>query len=106
MKKRILLSMLVSIAFFAAIINAKLAIRERGAHCQVGRCFSGQGYNHLSSTADAEAEVNRLRQEAIKAYDTGTYMTGMNGWAEKRQRALDIQTKLGYTVPQNYEWGD
>lgn len=106
MKKRISVSIFVSIAFFVAIINAKLAIRERGAHCHVGRCFSGQGYNRPISTADAEDEVNRLRQEAIKAYDTGTYMAGMNGWAEKRQRALDIQTKLGYTVPQNYEWGD
>lgn len=61
-----------------------------------------RGWYQPTSVADAEDEVNRLRMEAINDYDDGVYIAR---WGKKRNRALDIQTKLGYTVPERYTWG-
>jgi hypothetical protein len=86
--------------------DCKLNIRKKEACTQKGSCPDRRGIYVPTSQADAEYEVNRLRQSAIKDYDNGVYVAAMDGWGPKENRALDIQTKLGYTVPENFEWGD
>ena len=84
-----------------ASLEAKLQIRRNYFGDRVAR----SGWYQPTSVAGAEDEVNRLRMQVIKDYDSGIYMAGMGGWGKKRRRALDIQTRLGYTVPGRYTWG-
>ena len=93
--------MIVTFSFFC-FADARLQIRNNYFNDRVVR----SSYRPIHSAADAEDEVNRLRMDAIKKYDSGEYVAGMNGWQDDERRALDIQTKLGYTVPQRYTWGD
>lgn len=87
---------------FFCIIDARLQIRNNYFNDRVVR----SGYRPIHSAADAEDEVNRLRMQVINKYDGGEYVAGMHGWQDDERRALDIQTKLGYTVPERYTWGD
>ena len=80
-----------------ASLEAKLQIRHN--------YFGDRVVRRPTSVASAEGEVNRLRQQVIAKYDSGIYMDGMGGWSKDRRRALDIQTRLGYTVPERYTWG-
>lgn len=97
---------LLSIVVFC--VDAKLAIRRNYFGDRVARIpysermVDRRGWYEPTSIADAEDEVNRLRMQNIHDYDKGTYMAI---WAKRRSRALDIQTKLGYTVPERYTWG-
>lgn len=103
MQKQILLLLLLC----SCALHAKLKLRQNHAYQDTHQCCEDLRTEYEPTTvAQAEDEVNRLRQEAIKAYDAGEYMFGMDGWSQKRQKALDIQTKLGYTVPEEYDWGD
>ncbi len=109
MKKVLYIVLLLNVS---ASLEAKLQIRrnyfgnrvarmpydERTADC----CADQRGWYRPTTVAGAEHEVNRLRQEVIKDYDSGIYMAD---WSKKRRRALDIQTRLGYTVPERYTWG-
>ncbi len=88
------------------ITDCKLNIRKKQVCTSDGYCRNHRGLYRPTSQADAEYEVNRLRQQAIRDYDNGVYVAAMDGWGPKEHRALDIQTKLGYTVPENYQWGD
>lgn len=81
-----------------ASLEAKLQIRRNYFGDRVAR----SGWYQPTSVAGAEGEVNRLRMQVIKDYDSGIYMAD---WSKKRRRALDIQTRLGYTVPERYTWG-
>lgn len=101
--RQVIMCLFVSSCF----VQAKLKLRQNRARQDDGYCCHDLRTPYEPTTVvQAEDEVNRLRQEAIKAYDEGEYMFGMDGWSKKRQKALDIQTKLGYTVPEDFEWGD
>ncbi len=105
MKKVIRISILL--LGVTALLEAKLQIRHNYFGDRVARMpYADQrGWRQPTSVAGAEGEVNRLRMQVIKDYDSGIYMAGMGGWGKKRRRALDIQTRLGYTVPGRYTWG-
>jgi fructosamine-3-kinase len=98
--KRIIIVLFSFFCFIA--VNARLQIRNNYFNDRVVR----SGHRPIHSVADAEDEVNRLRMDAINKYDSGEYVAGMHGWQDDERRALDIQTKLGYTVPERYTWGD
>ncbi len=96
MKQIICMSLLL--LSVTASLEAKLQIRRNYFGDRVAR----SGWYQPTSVAGAEGEVNRLRMQVIKDYDSGIYMAD---WSKKRRRALDIQTRLGYTVPERYTWG-
>ena len=110
MKKVICMSILL--LGVTSALEAKLQIRRNYFGDRVARmpyndrtldcCADERGWHQPTSIAGAEGEVNRLRMEVINDYDSGIYMAD---WSKKRRRALDIQTKLGYTVPERYTWG-
>lgn len=96
--KRIIL---VLFGFFC-FADARLQIRNNYFNDRIVRSER----RPIHSAAHAEDEVNRLRMDVINKYDSGEYVAGMHGWQDDERRALDIQTKLGYTVPERYTWGD
>lgn len=90
---------------WVSFTDCKLNIRKKASCSTAGVCSDKRGRYQPTSQSDAEYEVNRLRQEVIKDYDNGVYVAAMDGWGPKEQRSLDIQTKLGYTVPEEFQWG-
>lgn len=90
---------------WACCNDCKLTLRKKQV-CVDGNCPDRRGLYKPTSQVDAQYEVNRLRQQAIKDYDNGVYVAAIDGWGPKENRALDIQTKLGYTVSENFDWGD
>ena len=65
-------------------------------HCRNGYCPDLRGRQVIYSAAQAENAVNYLRDEAVDMYDSGIYQSE---WAPLRQEGLRIQSRLGYTVP-------
>lgn len=103
MKKMLLISLLFGLVL---LLDAKLQTRKTYFGDRIGR-HSGRplGYQ-IYRGGNPEGEVNRLRMQVIDKYDRGEYVAGMQGWQDDEREAMDIQTRLGYTVPERYTWGN
>ncbi len=92
--------------FTCALLQAKLRIRQKHpqwAERHLSCCADRRGEIVPYGASNAEDAVNMLREEAIKAYDAGTYIAD---WGKKRRAAMEIQSQLGYTVPEDYSFND
>ncbi len=92
--------------FSCALLQAKLRIRQKHpqwAPRHLSCCADQRGQIVSYGAGSAEDAVNILREEVIKAYDAGTYAAD---WGKKRRAALEIQSHLGYTVPEDYSFND
>ncbi|MEX0849159.1 MAG: hypothetical protein WD055_02925 [Candidatus Dependentiae bacterium] len=102
MKKKILL-----IACFLTVsMSAKLRIRQQNpqwANRHYACCADRRGAIVPYGVTNAEDAVNALREEIVKAEDNGTYIAD---WGKKRRAALEIQSQLGFTVPEDYSFND
>lgn len=102
MKKNIFVCMLC----LSMLSQAKLRIRQKfpqWAERHYRCCADRRGAIVPYGARSAGEAVNMLREEAIKAYDSGRYIAD---WGKKRRAALEIQSQLGYTVPEDYTFND
>lgn len=87
----------------AAFIDAQLRVRQQNptwrAH-ELACCADRRSAIVPYGAASAEDAVNMLRDRIIEKYDAGIYQADrMMGWQKDRNKALEIQSQLGYTVP-------
>lgn len=87
----------------AVCIDAQLRVRQQNptwrAH-ELACCENRRGAIVPYGAAGAEDAVNVLRDRIIEKYDAGIYQADrMMGWQKDRNKALEIQSQLGYTVP-------
>ena len=96
MKKIIAIIIVGGVVLF---IDAQLRIRQRNPiwrDYEYQCCADNRSAIVPYSAADAEEEVRELEQEVNDDYDKGYYQAT---YGKKRRLALDIESHLGYTVP-------
>lgn len=97
--------MIIIVSGMVAFIDAQLRIRQQNPTWRANElacCADRRGAIVSYSVADAEDAVNVLRDRIIEKYDAGIYQAdGMIGWQKDRNKALEIQSQLGFTVPED-----
>ena len=95
--KKIVIIVLVSGA--VAFIDAQLRIRQENPTWRTSEllcCIDQRNVTVPWGVENAEDAVLALREKVRDEYDKGTYQAD---WGKYRRRALEIQSLLGYTVP-------
>lgn len=90
--------MIIFVGGLVLFIDAQLRIRQRNPVWRPGEyaCCADKRDAVLPNVASAEDAVRVLTQKVNDEFDKGTYQAI---WGKYRRRALDIESRLGYTVP-------